>query len=232
MNIIENKYSWPRGIPGTRPSTGYIIIHHAAAKSCSADDIHRWHLDNGWLGIGYNFFVRKDGSIYRGRAEDAVGAHTVGYNSMSIGVCFEGNFEVEQMPEAQFNAGHELIAYLRGKYPNAKLGKHRDFDSTACPGKYFPYTEMISGKKTAASPETKTANKEVCNVELPVLRKGDESGYVKTLQILLNKYNNAKLTEDGDFGAKTDAAVRSYQKSRKLDIDGIVGAKTWASLLK
>lgn len=92
------------------------------------------------------------------------------------------------------------------------------------------------GSKATAAPaakkETKTTNKEVCNVELPVLRKGDESGYVKTLQILLNKYNNAKLTEDGDFGNATLAAVRAYQQSRKLDVDGIVGAKTWAQLLK
>lgn len=228
MNIIENKYSWPRGIPGTRPSTGYIILHHAAAKSCTADDIHRWHLDNGWLGIGYNFFVRKSGRVYRGRAEDAVGAHTVGYNSMSIGICFEGNFDVEQMPAAQIRAGKELVSYLVAKYPGAKIGKHSDFDSTACPGKYFKYDSIV-GKAPIVEVSN---NKEVCNVELPILRKGDESGYVKTLQILLNKYNDAKLDEDGDFGPATLAAVRAYQTSRSLDVDGIVGAQTWAQLLK
>lgn len=80
--------------------------------------------------------------------------------------------------------------------------------------------------------ETKTNNTEVCSVNLPILRKGDESGYVRTLQILLNKYNNAKLTEDGEFGNKTYNAVIAYQKDRKLDADGIVGAQTWAQLLK
>ena len=36
---------------------------------------------------------------------------------------------------------------------------------------------------------------------------------------------------DGSFGSKTDAAVRAYQKSKGLTVDGIVGAKTWGSLL-
>lgn len=226
MHIIEKEYAW-NGIPGKRVSTGYVILHHAAAKSCSADDVHRWHLDNGWCGIGYNFFVRKDGSVYRGRAENAVGAHTIGYNSMSVGICFEGNFEVEQMPEDQIKAGQELVAYLKAKYPGVKLGRHKDFDSTACPGRYFPYDTIISGTSAASITE-----KEVCSVELPILQKGDESGCVRTLQILLNKYNNAALDEDGDFGPKTHTAVQNYQRSRRLGIDGIVGPQTWTKLLK
>ena len=67
---------------------------------------------------------------------------------------------------------------------------------------------------------------------LPILRLNNESGYVRTLQILLNKYNGARLSEDGIFGPATLAAVKAYQKSRGLEVDGIVGAKTWAQLLK
>ena len=68
-------------------------------------------------------------------------------------------------------------------------------------------------------------------VQLPVLRKGTNSGHVRTLQILLNKYNKASLAEDGNFGSKTLAAVKAYQKSRKLTVDGVVGALTWSKLL-
>ena len=62
MNIIEKTYNW-NGSLKNRTSTKRIILHHAESKSCTADDIHRWHLANGWCGIGYHFFVRKDGDL-------------------------------------------------------------------------------------------------------------------------------------------------------------------------
>lgn len=71
-----------------------------------------------------------------------------------------------------------------------------------------------------------------CDVKLPVLKINCEGEYVKTLQILLNKYNNAKLTEDGVFGPATENAVIAWQKDRGLQADGVVGEKSWSQLLK
>lgn len=88
----------------------------------------------------------------------------------------------------------------------------------------------ISFKSAPTKNTTSTSNK--VSITLPKLKKGSHSGYVKTVQILLNKYNKAGLVEDGGFGSKTDAAVRAYQKSRGLGVDGIVGIKTWGQLLK
>ena len=115
MNIIEKTYNW-NGSLKNRTSTKRIILHHAESKSCTADDIHRWHLANGWAGIGYHFFVRKDGSIYRGRPEGVVGSHAKGANHDSIGICFEGSYMTETMNQTQINAGRELVAYLKKKY--------------------------------------------------------------------------------------------------------------------
>ena len=53
MNIIEKNYKW-NGNLKNRKSTNRIILHHAESKSCTADDIHSWHLANGWAGIGYH----------------------------------------------------------------------------------------------------------------------------------------------------------------------------------
>jgi peptidoglycan hydrolase-like protein with peptidoglycan-binding domain len=64
----------------------------------------------------------------------------------------------------------------------------------------------------------------------PTLRKGDEGPDVVYLQQQLNSDNNAGLATDGDFGSATDSAVRSYQASRRLDVDGIVGEQTWTAL--
>ena len=52
---------------------------------------------------------------------------------------------------------------------------------------------------------------------------------VKTLQELLNQ-NGASLTVDGIFGAKTQQAVKDYQKAKGLAVDGIVGKNTWGAL--
>lgn len=144
MNIIEKSYQW-NGSLSKRKKTDYIILHHASAKTASPDAIHSWHLSNGWAGIGYHFLVRKNGSIYRGRPVDFVGAHTTNYNSISVGICFEGDFEKETISNAQKTAGIKLVSYLKRLYPNAKVKKHKDFNATDCPGKNFPFDEISKG---------------------------------------------------------------------------------------
>ena len=147
LNIIEPNYKWAYGAT-IRNKTDYIVLHHVGANgSFTPEQIHAEHLRKGWRGIGYNFYVRRDGTIYRGREENAAGGHTEGYNNASIGICFEGNFEVETMPDAQKKAGQELIAYLTTKYPSAKVVRHKDLNATACPGKNFPFAEIITPPK-------------------------------------------------------------------------------------
>ena len=145
MTVIEKSYKW-NGALQKRSRTDYIILHHAAAVKLSADEAHKIHLGKGWTGIGYHFYVRKDGSVYRGRPIDTVGAHCQDYNSRSVGICFEGNYETEAvMPDAQRRAGQELIGYLKGVYSKAKIKKHKDFNPTACPGKNFPFDDIANG---------------------------------------------------------------------------------------
>ena len=52
MNIIETNLRF--GAMTNRKSTSRIILHHAEASHCTAADIHRWHLNNGWAGAGYH----------------------------------------------------------------------------------------------------------------------------------------------------------------------------------
>lgn len=144
MKIIEEKYNWS-GIFGERNRTEEIIIHHRSGNG-DAQSLHNGHIENGWAGIGYHFYVRKDGSVYRGRPLNAVGAHCIGRNAISIGVCFEGNYQSEKtMPEAQLESGKELILYLKGLFPHAKIKNHSDCIATMCPGRYFPLEEILKG---------------------------------------------------------------------------------------
>ncbi len=137
MKIIGNNFKYS-GKLSQRSDTQFIILHHRAGEG-DADSIHRSHLERGWAGIGYHFYVRKSGEIFKGRPIGAVGAHTAGKNSVSIEVCFEGNYETTmQMPTLQLKSGRELINYLKTLYPKAELKVHNDFQPTACPGRYFP----------------------------------------------------------------------------------------------
>ena len=148
MNIIETNLSF--GSMTKRTKTNRMILHHADATTCSAEDIHRWHKNNGWAGAGYHFLVRKNGKVYRLRPEQYVGAHASGSNSDSIGICFEGNFDKEQMCTAQINAGKELVAYLKEKYKISKVQRHKDVCSTSCPGASFPFSKITSTAKTTS----------------------------------------------------------------------------------
>ncbi len=152
MKVTNKDFKWASKLLERR-CTKYIIIHHRAGDG-DADSIHQTHLKNGWAGIGYHFYVRKSGEILKGRPIGTVGAHTVGKNAMSIGVCFEGNFEVEKtMSSPQQKSGRELIAYLKTLYPKAEIKRHRDFQATACPGQNFPFEDISKGVKDVTTEE-------------------------------------------------------------------------------
>ena len=66
-----------------------------------------------------------------------------------------------------------------------------------------------------------------------VLRKGDKGKAVREIQGLLNsRAGKIVLKPDGDFGGKTETAVKEFQTKMKLRADGVVGPKTWDALHK
>lgn len=219
-----------------------IILHHAEAKYCSIHDIHQWHLANGWAGCGYHFLVRKDGTIYRGRPENKLGAHTANHNTGSLGICFEGTYNSETMNETQIKAGQELIVYLLDKYKllKANVYKHKDFNSTDCPGNNFPYEILRSGAKneTVVVKSIEEELKEECKKQgfdsYPVCRKGAKGNITKIIQrLLISKgYSLPIYGADGSYGDETVKAVKQFQKDNGLVVDGVVGQNTWNKLLK
>ncbi len=64
----------------------------------------------------------------------------------------------------------------------------------------------------------------------PLLRKGDDGETVEILQRALAARGFSPGAIDGDFGNKTDDAVKAFQRSRGLGADGIVGKDTWEAL--
>ncbi len=153
MNIIETEWDWNGGL-SNRSRTDYIALHHAECTRCTAAQVDEWHKANGWSGIGYHFFVRKDGTIYRGRPIWAMGAHVLGKNDRAIGICAEGAYMTETMPEAQKTAIAELLDYLKiNFYPNAEIVGHGEIGESDCPGKNFPLDELKNYKDILNSRE-------------------------------------------------------------------------------
>lgn len=78
-----------------------------------------------------------------------------------------------------------------------------------------------------------SCRKEVCQVEIPLLKKGAKGGSVRAMQQLLiaGGFDCGPKGDDGSFGAATDKALRAYQKAKGLSVDGACGRKTWSALL-
>lgn len=119
-----------------------IIIHCSAThegKEFHASDIDRWHKQKGWIEIGYNYVITLDGKVEKGRPEGAVGAHTVGHNRDSIGICYIGGLEKNSQKAkdtrtpAQEKALYELCCELIAKYPQARLSGHNQWARKSCP---------------------------------------------------------------------------------------------------
>lgn len=82
-----------------------------------------------------------------------------------------------------------------------------------------------------SAPATSGGGKTVM-IELTTLRVGSQGAEVKTLQRLLTAMGYPCGAADGIFGSNTLAAVKSFQRAKKLTVDGVVGKDTWTALLK
>ncbi|XP_050961938.1 N-acetylmuramoyl-L-alanine amidase-like [Labeo rohita] len=127
----------------------YLFIHHTYSPSrpcttfdqCASDmrSMQQYHQQtNGWSDIGYNFVAGSDGNMYEGRGWDWVGAHAYGYNSISYGVCFIGDYTSTLPSTSAMNmVRYNFIdcAISRGDLASTySLYGHRQADSTECPG--------------------------------------------------------------------------------------------------
>lgn len=259
MNIknVNLKFNMNKIATGNKPNA--IVVHNADASNCTVNDIHRWHLENGWAGIGYHYFVRKNGEIYKGREDNWIGSHCAGHNTNTLGVCFEGKYNSETMPETQLKAGRELISYLKNKYGITKVYKHKDLYNTDCPGKNFPFDALVNSSTVSLSKPSQSTNnngdswvkrlQNECNVQgfskqivdgypgpntlqgCPTLREGATGNITRLLQEKLVSLGYDTNGVDGIFGSGTKSAVIKFQATKGLSQDGIVGHNTWKALL-
>ncbi|MFJ3925395.1 peptidoglycan recognition protein [Streptomyces sp. NPDC090022] len=162
------------------------FVHHSASGNNYAckdapavlRSLYRYHVvSSGWRDFGYNFAVDKCGTVYEGRAGGVVkavlGAHTMGFNTNSMGVVVLGSFSSSAPPAAAVDAVSRLTAWKLGlfnmdprakttltsgggnRYPKGRavrmnvISGHRDGFATECPGKRL-YGKLSTTRTSSA----------------------------------------------------------------------------------
>ncbi|MGW2826871.1 peptidoglycan recognition protein family protein [Streptomyces sp. NPDC001443] len=162
------------------------FVHHTASGNtytCSQvpsliRGIYRYHVKSmGWRDIGYNFLVDKCGNIYEGRAGGVAkpvrGAHTLGFNTDSMGIAVLGTYGTTKPAAAAVTAVARLTAWKLGLFGANPRGKtyltsgggnlyrkgkkvrlnvisgHRDGFATECPGRQL-YGKLGTARTNAA----------------------------------------------------------------------------------
>lgn len=130
-----------------------LIIIHCSATRCTNrypfSQCRRDHIaHNKWRDIGYHYYIERDGTVFNGRPESAVGAHCKNHNAHSIGICYEGGLDPSGRPadtrtDAQKRSLLSLLHSLRTRYPRALILGHRDLspdldgNGIITPGEYI-----------------------------------------------------------------------------------------------
>ena len=111
-----------------------IVIHSSATRedrTLTPDDLELQHRRRGFNGTGYHYYIRKDGTVCLTRAVERIGAHVKGFNSESIGICYEGGLDCRGHPAdtrtpEQHTVLRLLVRQLKERFPGCRVCGHRD----------------------------------------------------------------------------------------------------------
>lgn len=150
-------------------------------------------------------------------------------------LCYAGfncpDMNTESEPKVLQNLGLTEVSFTQSNGAGLKTG---DIIVTKTKGHTCIVTSGETVTNTQNNANTSVQTGGLIVVELNELKQGSKGEQVKTVQRLLKArgYNLGVYGTDGDFGAKTNAAVRAFQSKWGLAVDGIVGKNTWSKLLK
>jgi N-acetylmuramoyl-L-alanine amidase len=124
-----------------------VILHCSASKDTpdgsvrfSAEDCRSYHVNvRGWYDIGYHWYITRDGVEHKGRDEGTVGAHCLGENDSSIGICYEGT-RMPTLPQilTLCNRYRQIRTVYGIEW--ASWRPHSEYANKLCPG--FPIEDL------------------------------------------------------------------------------------------
>lgn len=215
-----------------------------------------YHMDHhGWVDIAYTAGFCNHGYVLAGRGYGVRTAAngTNDSNDRYYAFVWVGGGNAKPTQQA-FDALEWLIQDAR---KNGGAGDdvkpHNKFYSTSCPGTLLDaFTDKFDGKPTANIPPASAIPnlpKYGPEVRWPLPRghfygrndgtKWSHSGLqasdrdeIKLLQkaLIRRSYNLGSSGADGYYGEKTDAAIRKFQRAKRILVDGKTGPVTWGLL--
>jgi N-acetyl-anhydromuramyl-L-alanine amidase AmpD len=242
--------------PGPRARVDLVVIHsaeiaesftgaEALMRACATQDrVASWH------------YAVDANSVTQSVREEDIAFHAPGANNNGVGIELTGraaqsaagwddDFSRNTLELAaglsaqicarwaipvQFIDAAGLLAGQRGITTHRMVSQAFKKSTHTDPGPNFPmgrFLELVLLGATIAEPAPLPAA-----AVRPTLKRGSKGTAVVELQQRLNARGAEPLLKvDGDFGEKTDTAVRAFQQTHALNATGIVEQETWAALL-
>ncbi|MGB5048553.1 MAG: N-acetylmuramoyl-L-alanine amidase, partial [Caldilineaceae bacterium] len=116
-----------------------IINHTGAPPLVPVKVIAQAHVDRGYPGIAYDFYVSQSGQIFQVSPLEAVVKADAEWSGGGVNICLEGNFDAAPPPPAQLSAAVHLAAWMLqrlGLLPDAIVGLQEVIQTTS-PGRTF-----------------------------------------------------------------------------------------------
>lgn len=244
-------------VPMVEPLGG-VMLHHTATRASSPGDYPSLTVvRDGRAGLSgplCHYGLGRSGTVYvvaAGKANHAGVGHVHGISDSRrwVGIEAEHPGGAAPWPPDQLDAYARLaVAVLaHAGLPASRAVGHREFARFADgrlgrkPDPTFDLAAFradVAARLAGASPARPPAppapepTTEVDVARLPMLRKGATGQPVRNLQGLLIARGRPEVRPDGAFGPVTDQAVRRWQGLAGLDVDGVVGPRTWTALLE
>jgi N-acetylmuramoyl-L-alanine amidase len=97
FDVIGTKEELIAELRNTSRDFTEFVVHWTESfknQNLTAEDIHEWHLDKGYTGIGYHYIITRSGILQRGRPLNIIGDHApeFNHNQYSIGIAFVGGY--------------------------------------------------------------------------------------------------------------------------------------------
>ena len=118
----------------------HLIINHTGAPPVvPVQVIAQAHVDRGYPGIAYDFYVSQSGQLFQVSPLEAVVKADAEWSGGGVNICLEGNFDATVPPPAQLGAAAQLCAWMlqrTGLLPQNIIGQ-RELLQTSSPGQTF-----------------------------------------------------------------------------------------------